>query len=328
MSDETKIDIDARYNLNKDQEPPALPEEEIQPSEEEQVQQKTKLTETQQALVKGGLIGAVAGGAVSIGANYLYGMTSEGEPVPAVEPSTPEEETFEAVIHEEAPFATSVNDDMSFSEAFAAAREELGAGGIFTWNGHTYNTYYQDEWEGMSPAEHQEYFASINPEGAPAVTGEEHNEQVAENDADSTSPENDENIHQAGSEGTAATSQNTSGSATNPESPEVAAIDASGDGNPDTYLIDTDNDGFAEAVAIDQNQNNIPEAVLVDSDGDNILDAVETDANEDGTPESMNELDDPVQVPMPGSEHTEEQPLVYEDDEPDMDDDNDMSDWA
>lgn len=337
MSDETKIDIDARYNLNNDQEPPAIPTEELQSLEEEKGGQKTKLTETQQALVKGGLIGAVAGGAVSIGANYLYGMTSDGEPVPAVEPSSPEEETFEAVIHEEAPFATTVNDDMSFSEAFAAAREELGPGGIFSWNGHTYNTYYQDEWEGMSTAEHQEYFASINPEGAPPVAGEESNEQVAANDADGT-PADDQQIHQAGPDtndpqqptGGTGTSQNTSGADTpSPESPEVVGIDDSGDGVPDAYLIDTDGDGYAEAVAIDQNQNDIPEAVLVDTDGDNVLDAVEIDANEDGTPEAMNELEESVQVPMPdANQNIEEEPLVYEDDEPDMDDENDMSDWA
>lgn len=336
MSDETKIDIDARYNLNKDQEPPAIPVEEIHASEEEQGRQKTKLTETQQALVKGGLIGAVAGGAISVGANYLYGMTSDGEPVAAVEPSSPEEETFEAVIHEEAPFATSVNNDMSFSEAFGAAREELGPGGIFTWNGHTYNTYYQDEWEGMSTAEHQEYFASINPEEAPPVTDEGNNEQVAANDSESTPPANEENIHQAGPEGNdtqqsaTGNSQSTSGSGSpSPDSPEVASVDTSGDGIPDAYLINTDGDEYAEAVAIDQNQNGIPEAVLIDSDGDNVLDTVETDADEDGTPDSMNELEEPVQVPMPDStQNSEDEPLVYEDDEPDMDDENDMSDWA
>ena len=51
----------------------------------------------------------------------------------------------------EIPVASSVSDEMSFSEAFAAAREEVGPGGVFEWNGNVYNTYYADEWENMSP---------------------------------------------------------------------------------------------------------------------------------------------------------------------------------
>lgn len=39
-----------------------------------------------------------------------------------------------------------VNDDMSFNEAFAAARADVGAGGVFEWRGGYYGTYYKDEW--------------------------------------------------------------------------------------------------------------------------------------------------------------------------------------
>ena len=37
--------------------------------------------------------------------------------------------------------ATGVTDEMSFGEAFAAARAEVGAGGAFEWRGEVYNTY-------------------------------------------------------------------------------------------------------------------------------------------------------------------------------------------
>lgn len=50
-------------------------------------------------------------------------------------------------------FAEGVNDDMSFNEAFAAARAEVGAGGAFEWRGQIYGTYYADEWEAMSDSE-------------------------------------------------------------------------------------------------------------------------------------------------------------------------------
>lgn len=45
----------------------------------------------------------------------------------------------------------SVNDEMSFGEAFAAARAELGAGGVFEWRGNLYGTYTADEWNELHP---------------------------------------------------------------------------------------------------------------------------------------------------------------------------------
>ncbi len=38
-----------------------------------------------------------------------------------------------------------VNDDMSFEEAFVAARAELGPGGLFAWHGQIYATFYGSE---------------------------------------------------------------------------------------------------------------------------------------------------------------------------------------
>lgn len=50
-----------------------------------------------------------------------------------------------------------VSDDMSFGEAFAAARAEVGAGGVFMWHGNLYNTYVADEWDAMSQEERAEF---------------------------------------------------------------------------------------------------------------------------------------------------------------------------
>ena len=58
--------------------------------------------------------------------------------------------------------ATSVNDSMSFNQAFAAARHEVGPGGLFVWHGHTYGTYYANEWNAMSPEEHNQYWADVH----------------------------------------------------------------------------------------------------------------------------------------------------------------------
>ena len=48
-----------------------------------------------------------------------------------------------------------VNDDMSFDEAFAKARAELGAGATFEWRGKIYGTYTAQEWENISTAQTQ-----------------------------------------------------------------------------------------------------------------------------------------------------------------------------
>ena len=72
----------------------------------------------------------------------------------------------------EVPVATSVNDDMSFTDAFNAAREEVGSGGVFEWHGYIYSTYTDDEWNSMSEAEREEYGSHFNwtPEDSDDVT--------------------------------------------------------------------------------------------------------------------------------------------------------------
>ena len=68
-------------------------------------------------------------------------------------------------IHE----AHSVNDDMSFNEAFAAARAEVGPNGAFVWHGNVYTTFRGDdpEWLAMSPeqrlAHSEDILAQVHP---------------------------------------------------------------------------------------------------------------------------------------------------------------------
>lgn len=54
--------------------------------------------------------------------------------------------------------------NLSFGEAFAAARAEVGAGGVFHWHGRTYNTYTESEWENTSDAEHNQFAQQVAPE--------------------------------------------------------------------------------------------------------------------------------------------------------------------
>ena len=64
---------------------------------------------------------------------------------------------------------------MSFGEAFAAARQEVGPGGVFEWHGGVYGTYYADEWDKMTPEEQAEFGRHINYGGG----GHQQEEPVA-----------------------------------------------------------------------------------------------------------------------------------------------------
>ena len=59
------------------------------------------------------------------------------------------------------------NDDLSFREAFDAARAELGPGGVFSWHGNLYNTYTTDEWSAMSEEDQDSFAEQVSPEVSP-----------------------------------------------------------------------------------------------------------------------------------------------------------------
>lgn len=60
-------------------------------------------------------------------------------------------------VDDDIAVATTVNDDMSFGEAFAAARAEVGPGGCFEWHGNVYGTYTADEWNNMTAEERADW---------------------------------------------------------------------------------------------------------------------------------------------------------------------------
>lgn len=57
-----------------------------------------------------------------------------------------------------------VDQNLSFGEAFAAARAAVGPGGVFHWHGGVYGTYYAEEWNSMTPAERAAFAQQAQPE--------------------------------------------------------------------------------------------------------------------------------------------------------------------
>lgn len=190
------------------------------------------------------------------------------------------EQVGEVIIHPEdiyvpetqADLATGVNDSMSFGEAFAAARQELGAGGAFEWHGNLYSTYTAEEWEAMTPEQRDDYaqsVAELTPvadvhESTPVT--EDVSDVVSENDDDVVIDPEDEmvtidsetigiEVHDVG------TVETLDG--------EVDVAIATIDGH-DAILVDHDQDGFVDEIVIDMNDNG-------EIDEDEVMDTSNTD---------------------------------------------------
>lgn len=109
-------------------------------------------------------IGGIAGIAMGVAASQAYGaLTADNGSVELVD----ETEEGTADVSADATVTevhqATVNQNLSFSEAFAAARAEVGAGGVFLWHGQLYNTYTAEEWQGMSDAQKDEFANDVEP---------------------------------------------------------------------------------------------------------------------------------------------------------------------
>lgn len=110
-------------------------------------------------------LGGVSG--ILMGAGLLYAgqsiaqiMNSEEKSEDQVAPEQGEtSHTLENGLQ-----VAAVNDDLSFGEAFAQARAEVGPGGVFHWHGGIYNTYSADEWNSMTIEQKHDFAQRVKPE--------------------------------------------------------------------------------------------------------------------------------------------------------------------
>lgn len=138
-----------------------------------------------------------------------------GEENEAVEEETVSEEQ-PAWSDGDVDIASGVTDDMSFSQAFSAARAEVGSGGCFEWRGNVYSTFTAEEWNSMSAEEKAEYNDHFSWGGSGAS---ENNETAAENSAANETVAND------------ATSQSNGGQAAGTRTAESQASETQTSGN-------------------------------------------------------------------------------------------------
>ena len=132
--------------------------------------------------VKKTVIGAVAGAAVGIGGtilgNELYAQDNE------VEENQVNQENQENQEGQENQDPVQPDEqDMSFDEAFAQARAQMGPGQVFEWHGNSYTTDYQEE---VNAQENEEVVADVeeNAEVSQEEDVQEDVEVVPEEEAD------------------------------------------------------------------------------------------------------------------------------------------------
>lgn len=167
----------------------------------------------------------------------------------------------------EIPIAHTPNDDMSFREAFDAARAEVGPGGAFSWHGNVYSTYQADdpEWIEMGPdgqaAHCHNIVAQVHAE--PFVEGE----QVPEDVPDEIGGVPDGNLDETEED---------------VDAPVVDEPEGGSDsGEVDVHIIGVENDPESDASAA-YGYVDGQAAIFIDQDGDGEVDVVIVDENGDG----------------------------------------------
>ena len=236
-----------------------------------EVRQESK-DKTQNAADKATWKKVAVGGAAGIllGASAMYATDAfaagtEEAPDTKPEGENPSQDAAAADYNASIKVAES-HDDLSFKDAFDAARAEVGPGGAFHWHGNTYSTFTADEWNNMTDAEKNDYADAVKPE----VRAEEmnsthhHTEDVAmvsnSSHADQSVAHNDANLHQA-SDVQVADDQNADVHLVNAgevqladgsmatvgvfdvNGQEVSVVDFDQDGTPDVAICDVNGNG-------------------------------------------------------------------------------------
>jgi len=201
-------------------------------------------------------LGGVSG--ILMGAGLLYGGQVTARELNKPEETTEDPAAEDAQAADAGLHVATTHDEMSFGQAFAAARAEVGPGGVFHWHGGIYNTYTAEEWNSMTPEQKHDFAQQVQPEidaNHVAAPTDAHPDVAVHHSADTTA--HDDDVHVA-SDQTADASD--------------ADVHIVGYAEVDGHLavgLDMDNDGQADVAIIDVDDSadlSNPD-VVVDSNG-------------------------------------------------------------
>ena len=229
-------------------------------NEEQETSQESKLSSRVKKVA--GVAGVAAAG---VAAGVVFTSMASGD---NADQSTQADAAHTAVPAGDVKVAE-VSDDMSFDEAFASARKQVGAGGVFEWRGKLYGTYYKNEWDAMSQADKDQYAANVF--GTPQA--KVHNENIQEPPRKDM-PEDAE--------------QNTNVQKVSDQTDNQQDMAEAGSGEGGRYNIQQ---VYGARTVIDNNGNpmtmveakvNGHNAILCDINQDDKIDSMAIDANDDG----------------------------------------------
>lgn len=223
--------------------------------------------------------------AVGTGSGILLGAAATlfSASAPIDHPEGGEGESHPEWTDGEVPVASSVSDDMSFSEAFAAARTEVGSGGVFEWHGNIYSTFTEEEWNGMTAEQRDEYgshfswhsdashdtaSSSHSSNSTHSSTAAEEVEVVATNDNNEQTNQNQDSNNNEVEVADVTPTGNTA--------EEVAVVDAEPEVEVLGVVHDDDSGANIGGLVVDGQ-----EVVLIDVDDDSTFDVMGADVNGD-----------------------------------------------
>ena len=170
-----------------------------------------------------------------------------------------------AVSQIDVEMAGSVNDCMSFSEAFEAARAEVGPGGVFSWNGNLYSTYYTEEWSSMTDEQKEEFVDAVD-EFVDTVNVDD-SQSGAEGDV---VPVSEVEYHEtSGGESEIVVLGQETVEADNGQLVTVTMVEENGHYGE---YYDFNNDGQQDAALFDTNDDGRPDLQIIDENGDGYID--------------------------------------------------------
>ena len=263
-------------------------------STSETLQESTQSEKSQKGRIIGVAAGGFVAGAAAGAATTAFASTPQEETaIAADDPNANDaEEKAETPSPDQVILANDEGiryahvDADNFNDAFAQARQQVGPGGVFEYNGRLYGTYYADEWDNMTSQEKADYQSRVNEvapshhvasQGIHAVDVAEHHEiapEVVPTNAEMISAEPvDNEIRVLGVEAV----HNEEGQIMN-----VALVECEGDR---ALLVDVDNNGRIDVLLHDDNvDGQLQESEIHDISeaGIDIADLMQTQASQQG----------------------------------------------
>lgn len=262
--------------------------------------------------------GFVAGAGVGVASSVMASNIIEETPKVENQEEHPAPEPEDVILANDEGIRFAHIEADNFDDAFNQAREQVGPGGAFEYNGEIYGTYYADEWNKMSNEERVEFQNRVNDVVPAHHTAHSHSmaaHNISGYNLDVETPNNhapeptlahdavmvaeevpDNEIHILGVEAV----QTEAGDIMN-----VALLEHAGD---QALLVDVDNDGYMDVIIHDDDYNGQIESNeihVIPGVGPHVNDilmaqaAQEGDflaASDDGMPDYINDADSVMEI--------------------------------